>query len=238
MGYGVMKTIDASIELANNMRDFVLLKRTNYLVKKYSMLSKGDEQSLDVYWDDLYMETQALTWGEKTVWNEIQYLLASVEGRVLEIACGPGPVMSILDKSNKNIKSYGCDISDRLVNLAIERGIAKDRIKVADATNLDYKENYFDYSYSIGSLEHFTDEGIDAFIDNCFRVTRVASFHQIPTLKDGRAKGWINLQQSFYNMPISWWKEKFLRKFPNVVTLNSSWDDVLSNGTWFICYKK
>ena len=157
---------------------------------------------------------------------------------MLDIACGPGTVMSILDKSNKNIKTYGFDISDRLVNLGLERGISKDRIKVADATNLDYKENYFDYSYSIGSLEHFTVDGIDAFIDNCFRVTRVASYHQLPTLKEGRTKGWINLQQSFHNMPISWWEEKFLRKFPNVITLDSSFNDVLSNGTWFICYKK
>lgn len=200
-------------------------------------MSNGEEQSLDIYWDESRDE-HALNWGEKTVWNEIQYLLASAEGKVLDIACGPGTVMSILDKSNKNIKTYGFDISDRLVNLGLERGISKDRIKVADATNLDYKENYFDYSYSIGSLEHFTVDGIDAFIDNCFRVTRVASYHQLPTLKEGRTKGWINLQQSFHNMPISWWEEKFLRKFPNVITLDSSFNDVLSNGTWFICYKK
>ena len=71
---------------------------------------------------------------------------------------------------------------------------------------------YFDYSFSIGSLEHFTEEGIDAFVDEAFRVTKIGSYHQVPTLMDGRVSGWVNLQQSFYNMPISWWKEKFKRK--------------------------
>jgi len=66
MGYGVMKTIDASIGVANKMRDSILLKRTNYLVKKYADLSKGDKQSLNVYSDDSYVGTQALTWGEKS----------------------------------------------------------------------------------------------------------------------------------------------------------------------------
>lgn len=236
MGMGIISTIDSAINATVKMRDFILLKRTNYLVKKYAKRSSGEKQYLDVYWDDDYIK-DALNWGSGTVWNEIQYLLLSAKGTVLDIACGPAPVMSILDKTNKNIKSYGCDISDRLVELAIKNGISKDRIKVADATNLDYKDNCFDYSYSIGSLEHFTEDGIEAFIDNCYRVTRVASYHQIPTCKDGRLEGWINLKQSFHNMPISWWKEKFSKKFPEVVTLNSSWNDVLSDGTWFICKK-
>jgi len=236
MGMHIISTIDKALESATKVRDFILLKRTNYLVKKYAKRSAGEAQYLDVYWDDSYIET-SLTWGEKTVWNEIQYLLASVQGRVLDIACGPAPVMSILDKSNKSIESYGCDISDRLVKLAIEKGIRKDRIKVADATNLDYENDFFDYSYSIGSLEHFTEDGIDAVIDNCHRVTRVASYHQIPTCKKNRLTGWINLQQSFHNMPIDWWKEKFLKKFSEVTTLNSSWGDILSDGTWFICKK-
>ncbi len=236
MGMGVISTIDNVIDSISKIRNFALLKWTYYLVKKNSKRSLGENQYLDVYWDDEYMKT-ALTWGEKTVWNEIQYLLASAEGKVLDIACGAAPVMSILDKSNNNIKSYGCDISDRLVELAIKRGITKDRIKVVDATKLDYEDNFFDYSYSIGSLEHFTEDGIDAFIENCFRVTRVASYHHVPTCKQGRVTGWINLYQSFYNMPISWWKDKFLRFFPEVMTLNSSWNDVLSDGTWFICKK-
>ena len=237
MGLGVMKTVDATIGLAEKFRDYILLKHTNYKVKQYAKLSKGESQSLDVYWEDNYVETQAMSWGEGTVWNEIQYLLANAEGKVLDIACGPAPTMEIIEKTNINIKAYGCDISDRLVNQAIDRGVSEDRIIIEDATNMSYEDGYFDYSFSIGSLEHFTEEGIDAFIDEAFRVTKIGSFHQVPTLMDGRVSGWVNLQQSFHNMPISWWKEKFERKFPYVKTLDSSWSDVLSNGTWFICHK-
>ena len=72
MGFGVMKTVDATIGLAEKVRDYMLLKHTNYKVKQYAALSKGEKQSLDVYWEDNYVETQAMSWGAGTVWNEIQ----------------------------------------------------------------------------------------------------------------------------------------------------------------------
>ena len=50
-------------------------------------------------------------------------------------------------KTNKNIQAYGCDISDRLVNQAIDSGVSKDRIIVEDATNMSYEDNYFNYSF-------------------------------------------------------------------------------------------
>ena len=233
---GVMSQIDNGVERVNKLRDYILLKRINYLVKKNAKRSSGEEQYLDVYWEDDYIK-KSLSWGEGTVWTEIQCLLATAEGKALDIACGPAAVMSILDKLNKNLTTYGIDISDPMVEMAIQNGVDKDRIKVGDALDLDYEDNYFDYSYSIGSLEHFTEEGIDAFIQNCFRVTRVASFHQLPTAKENRTQGWINLTQSFFNMPISWWLDKFLKYFPEVETINSSWSDVMSDGTWFICKK-
>ncbi|MDB4085546.1 class I SAM-dependent methyltransferase [Amylibacter sp.] len=237
MGFGVIRSIDSIIGLAEKFRDELLLRHTNYKVKQYASISKGERQNLDVYWEDTYVETQSMSWGEGTVWNEIQFLFANTEGKVLDMACGPAPTMEILEKTNKNIQAYGCDISDRLVNLALERGIAKERIVVEDATNMSFVDNYFDYSFSIGSLEHFTEDGIEAFIEEAFRVSKKGSYHQVPTLMNGRTSGWINLQQSFHNMPIDWWKKKFEKKFSNVKVLNSSWHDVLSNGTWFICNK-
>ena len=67
---------------------------------------------------------------------------------------------------SENFKVYGCNISDFLIGKAINKGINKEWLKVCDATNMDcYKDNSFDYSYSIGSLEHFTDKGILKFVD-------------------------------------------------------------------------
>ena len=58
--------------------------------------------------------------------------------------------------------------------------VDSDKLKCIDATKLDYEENFFNYTYSIGSLEHFTDDGIDRVIEKLHYVTSVASFHMMP----------------------------------------------------------
>jgi ubiquinone/menaquinone biosynthesis C-methylase UbiE len=153
---------------------------------------------------------------------------------VLDIACGTGKVMTILDQST--LELHGCDISDMLIAKAIERGIAPDRLKICDATKMPYADGFFDYSYSIGSLEHFTDEGIEQFIAETARVTRVASFHMMPTSRSGRDEGWMKTLQSFHNSSVSWWVRRFERKFSRVRVLDSNWNDTLSVGRWFLCY--
>ena len=47
---------------------------------------------------------------------------------------------------------------------AVERGIPIEKLKVCDATELPYEDDYFNYSYSIGSLEHFTEDQIIKFL--------------------------------------------------------------------------
>ena len=105
------------------------------------------------------------TWGERNSWIEIQHIFhQKKDEKILDIACGTGKVIEILNK-NLDLKNiYGCDISELLVNKAIERGIPRENIKICDATNLPYEENEFDYNYSIGSLEHFTKDGILKFL--------------------------------------------------------------------------
>ena len=90
-------------------------------------------------------------------------LIANCKGKVLDIACGSGVAMNILNKYLE-LDVHGCDISDLLIQKAINQGINKNNLKVTDATKLDYENLYFDYSYSIGSLEHFTEKGILEFI--------------------------------------------------------------------------
>ena len=47
-----------------------------------------------------------------------------------------------------------------MIEKAKLKQIGVDRLKVCDATDLPYKNDEFDYNYSIGSLEHFTKDGI------------------------------------------------------------------------------
>lgn len=193
-------------------------------------------QDLDVYWDE---EMAALleTWGEGNVWNEIQILLHDASGRVLDIACGTGKTMEVLARF-ADLEITGCDISDLLIAKARERGIAAERLRVADATRLDYPDGAFDYSYSIGSFEHFTEEGLEAVIAESARVTRRAAFHMVPVSRSGRDEGWMKTYQSFFNNSVEWWVARYSRGFARVIVLDSAWNDSLSVGKWFACYKE
>lgn len=204
--------------------------------KKQVIIASTDSQDLDLYWDPIMAELLE-TWGEDHAWNEIQMLLVEAKGKVLDIACGTGITINIAAK-NKNLQVYGCDISDFLIEKAINRGINKEMLKVCDATNMDcYKDNSFDYSYSIGSLEHFTDIGILKFVEEVYRITENLSYHMVPISRNGIDNGWITPYQSYYNNSENWWMEKFKSKYKNVQSINSGWKDEVSIGKWFVCSK-
>lgn len=191
------------------------------------------EQDLGVYWDPKMAELLE-TWGIGNAWNEIQLLLVNVEGTVLDIACGTGKVMTLLAPYPK-LEVHGFDISDFLIQKALDRGIPSDRLKIADATKTGYDDDAFDYGYSIGSLEHFTDDGILAFAKETARIIKRVSFHQIPTARDSRDHGWIKTLQSYHNNSVGWWLERFHTAFDTVHVFDSAWNDKISVGKWFVC---
>jgi SAM-dependent methyltransferase len=192
-----------------------------------------DQQQLDVYWDP-NMAQMWETWGEGNAWNEIQLLLANCRGRALDIACGTGKVISLLTKFPA-LEVHGFDISDFLIKKAVERGIPEERLKVCDATKMPYEPGFFDYAYSIGSLEHFTEPGILDFLKETRRVTRTSSFHQIPVSRSGKDEGWRTTFQSYHNNSVAWWLAKYLAVYPVVHVFDSRWEDDRSVGKWFLC---
>jgi ubiquinone/menaquinone biosynthesis C-methylase UbiE len=192
-----------------------------------------ESQSLDIYWDDEFSGILE-TWGEGNVWSEIEFLAVNCHGKILDVACGTGKVMEKL-KRFRALELYGCDISDALINKAINRGLPVDRLIVCDATKTEYPDGMFDYAYSIGSLEHFTEKGIEKCISECFRITTKAAFHNVPVSRDNADHGWIRRTQSYYNNSQEWWLNKFKACYSDVYVLNSLWEDDISIGKWFVC---
>lgn len=176
------------------------------------------------------------TWGEGNVWNEIQLLLCDARGRVLDIACGTGTAIRILGRSER-LELHGCDISDFLIARARQRGIAADRLRVADAARLDYDDDSFAHAYSIGSLEHFTEAGLSAAIAESARVSSGTVFHMVPVSRSGRDEGWMRTTQAFFNNSVAWWAARFGAAFPSVEVFDSAWNDDHSLGRWFVCRK-
>jgi len=195
--------------------------------------ANGGGQDLDVYWDPRMADVLD-HWGEGNAWNDIQLLMAGKTGRVLDIACGTGRTMELL-KGNADIELHGCDISDMLIERAVARGIARDKLQVSDATAMRYSDGYFDWAYSIGSLEHFTADGIEKFLKECRRVARFGSFHKVPVSRSGLDEGWIKTFQSYHNNSVSWWDTKCRTAYEKVTILDSTWSDQISFGKWLIC---
>jgi ubiquinone/menaquinone biosynthesis C-methylase UbiE len=193
-------------------------------------------QDLDLYWDPKMAEILD-TWGTDNAWNEIQMFLANARGKVIDIACGTGKVMTLLDRY-PGIEVHGFDISDFLIGKAIERGLPRDRLTVADATATPYADDQFDYGYSIGSLEHFTEDGITKFVREAHRITRYASMHMIPVSRSGRDEGWLKTHQSFHNNSVDWWLAHYRTAYDRVHVLESAWNDKISVGKWFLCTKQ
>jgi ubiquinone/menaquinone biosynthesis C-methylase UbiE len=191
------------------------------------------KQYLDPYWDEDFAKILE-TWGEKNAWHELDYLMASRSGKVLDIACGTGKNMADLRKF-KNLDLYGCDISDFLIDKAIARGIDANRLTVCNATELPFADDEFEYSYSIGSLEHFDMASLDLAIKESERITKVASFHQVPTSRNQLCNGWIERSQSYWNNSVNFWANRFKEHYKDVDCLPSLWGDEESVGHWFIC---
>jgi ubiquinone/menaquinone biosynthesis C-methylase UbiE len=161
------------------------------------------------------------------------------EGKVLDIACGTGKTMAILRELAPQLDVYGCDISDMLIAKAKARGLDPKKLIVCDATNMaDYKDNSFDRAYSIGSLEHFSIEGIDQLIAETRRLVRSTSYHMMPVSRSGKDEGWLKTYQSFYNNSVDWWVAHFKKQYSEVHVFDSKWDDEISVGKWFVTVKE
>ena len=195
-----------------------------------------DNQDLNVYWEPK-MADLLEKWGVGNAWHEIEFLMVNCHGKVLDIACGTGKNMEQLAKFS-HLDLHGCDISDFLIQKAVARGLREENLKVADATKTGYTDDEFNYSYSIGSIEHFTEEGIAALVAEAHRITRKASFHMLPVSKSGTDEGWLKTYQSAFNNSVEWWLTKFHRSYKTVHVLDSLWKDSISVGKWFVCVKE
>jgi ubiquinone/menaquinone biosynthesis C-methylase UbiE len=203
---------------------------------RFSRPKDASSQELDLYWTE-DMANQLESWGRNHTWNEIECLLANCSGKVLDIACGTGVNIVSLSKFER-LEVHGFDISDFLIKKSLEKGIPAQRLKVMDATQTTYAADQFDYSYSIGSLEHFTEAGIEAFLKEASRYTSKASFHMVPTSQSDTDEGWLRTNQSFHNNSVAWWLKRYTRYFRTVYVINSGYkDEGLSVGKWFICFK-
>ena len=149
-----MKEIDFMSPLhKSTKRDY--LKRVNdteYPKHKAAVLAKKFDYD---YWDGdrricyggyNYIEGR---W-EKVAKKLIEHYQLKNDAKILDIGCGKGYLLFDLMKLLPDLKLYGLDVSEYAVKNSKEE--IKEKITVGNATNLPFKDDYFDLVISINTL--------------------------------------------------------------------------------------
>ena len=123
----------------------------------------------DKYWQD-YSMSKAEKWlmqKRHIILNRYIDLVDVSEKRVIEMGCGYGSNIRLLNRMRKDIIPYAVDLSP----VAIEK--VKKEINnayVSDVMKTPFDDDYFDVIYSAGLMEHFPDEAL--FIKEMKRILK------------------------------------------------------------------
>ncbi len=101
------------------------------------------------YYDDIAEGYEELHREEQLKKIEIikQYFKPKKEEKLLDVGCGSG-----ISTENWNCKTYGIDPSEKLVQIAKQKGI---ECEVAKAENIPCEDHSFDYIISITAIQNF-----------------------------------------------------------------------------------
>ena len=92
-------------------------------------------------------------------------------GKILDIGCGNS--RNLLPFYQNNFTCYGIDFSENVIELAkkyISKHEMKVNLKIANAENLPYKNNFFDYCLSLAVLHHVKNK--EKAIQEIYRVLK------------------------------------------------------------------
>lgn len=105
--------------------------------------------------------------------TEDEMIRQRVAGKVLEIGCGLGELLTCLNQDG--CQSEGVDISDYAVDICKERGF---KVQKANAEELPFEDGQFNYACSCHLLEH-CDDPMKALSES-LRVAKNGVIHIVP----------------------------------------------------------
>ena len=73
---------------------------------------------------------------------------------VIDLGCGEGLLLRILENNYKDVKTFGLDVEPNIEKL---KGVLKAELKVADLCQSSFPKDFFDIIFILDVLEHFKD---------------------------------------------------------------------------------
>lgn len=93
----------------------------------------------------------------RCMYREILARVPEIEGqRILDLGCGNGNILKML-QDRVEVRFYGLDISEKMVEEAKKRLGAAAQLSVGDAENLPYEDGFFDVVICNASFHHYPD---------------------------------------------------------------------------------
>lgn len=87
--------------------------------------------------------------------------------RVIDLGCGEGVLLKLLEENLKNVETFGIDINPNILKL---NKFLRANIKVADITDTGFPDNFFDIVFCLDVLEHF--ENLEQPISEIKRILK------------------------------------------------------------------
>ena len=72
--------------------------------------------------------------------------------KVIDLGCGEGVLLKLIEENFKNVKTFGIDIEPNVLAL---KKFLKAEIKVADLRDSGFPNGFFDIVFCLDVLEHF-----------------------------------------------------------------------------------
>lgn len=174
-----------------------------------------------VAWDD-YWADYSISKGERWMVEQRHKILLKyfqqikrTPKKVIEIGCGFGSNIKLLQSSCRNIECYALDSSPVSIE-KVKSKIPNCYVKDARETGLD--DDSFDFVFSAGLMEHFRDE--TPFLDEMKRILHEDGI--MVTFIPARYSLWqIYLRLHFGNMPHGYEKSYTRRKLTDLFLKNN-----------------
>jgi len=138
------------------------------------------DQYNDYYTDGRVDEKRGLT--AKLVYDRFVSLGGACSGRLIDVGCGEGSLLSEFSKNNCGSELYGVEISQSGVDRVASRNLPRLKdVRIFDGYAIPYPDKYFELAVAVHVLEHVEHER--RLITELARVSR-RFFIEIP-LEDG-----------------------------------------------------
>lgn len=89
--------------------------------------------------------------------------------KLLDVSCGEGILLREIGKLNREMETYGLDISNIAIEIA-RKNAPTAKIVLADGQKIPFEDDIFDYVTCLGSLEHYPN--VEFGINELVRVAK------------------------------------------------------------------